>query len=80
MCEGLCSGKKNCLISNPGSCNFLKIYRKQLDSVNYNNLVQRCERYLAWYKNRYKTELKNPIFIMIVYETPDNPCSERAAI
>lgn len=80
MCEGLCSGKDKCAGHNPSSCNFLKFYRKQLNSISYEDLIHRCEKYLIWYKSKYEKEIVDPIFVMIVYETPNNPCSERAAI
>lgn len=80
MCEGLCSGNDKCIGHNPSSCDFLKIYRKQLNSIPYKDLIHRCEKYLTWYKSKYEREIVDPIFVMIVYEAPDNSCSERAAI
>lgn len=76
MCEGLCNGKhdKGCL---PDSCDFLKVYRMQLETTfNIENFLTRCQ--IAAKKtqelNKYTNE---PIIVLLVHEAPNNPCSER---
>lgn len=79
LCAGLCRGPDACG-SNSNSCQFLKVYRAQLENVSLPDLMQRCERCLKWVEEVHHLTFDNPIFVMMVYETPRNPCSERAAI
>ena len=78
-CEGLCRGPENCDTGNSNTCAFLANYRKQLDKLDFNNIMQRFERIgnLIKEKESFKEE---PICVLIVYETPSNPCSERRVI
>lgn len=79
VCEGLCSGQTECLTHNPNSCLFLRAYRYQLDQLDYNNIIQRCENIANQIK---KTEgfPDEPIIMLLVHEAPNNTCSERKVI
>lgn len=79
MCEGLCCGPETCS-KNVNNCDFFSAYRRQLEKVSFENLIHRCEDCLAWYKIKHNIEFTEPTFVMMVYETPTNPCSERSAI
>ena len=57
-------------------CPFLTAYRKYLDTVDFNYLMTEFKRIAEDVKkiNNYEGE---PEIILLVYEIPDNPCSER---
>ena len=75
-CSGLCNGK--CDPKHPDDCAFLKEYKAQLDKINIVNL----QNSLGTLATRIAKDegLKDIDFAFLVYETPWNPCSERAAI
>lgn len=79
ICEGLCSGQSECLTHDPNSCLFLRAYRYQLDQLDYNNILQRCEKIANQIKS-YENFQEEPIIILLVHEAPNNPCSERKVI
>lgn len=76
-CEGLCHGPQNCQYKDRTlRCEFLKTYKKQLEKLNFEDCLER----FTTLGNRVKDYLKfeeEPILVLIVYETPNNPCSER---
>ena len=79
MCEGLCRGPENCLTQSPQSCLFLNAYRYQLNQLNYNDIISRCEKM----GNRIKSIenfFEEPVIMLIVHESPINLCSERIPI
>lgn len=76
QCEGLCAGK--CNPKHPKDCEFLKVYRQQLEDnitldffVTLNNLAEKIKE---------GENLEDVDFAFIVFEKYDNPCSERWAI
>ena len=79
LCDGLCSGKENCLTGSPQSCLFLKTYRYQLDQLDYQNIIARCE-HMADYIQHLANFTEEPEIILLVHEAKDNPCSERRVI
>ena len=78
-CEGLCSGKENCDTNDPDTCLFLKAYRYQLDQLNYDEIIERCQKISKAIKETEKFE-EEPIIIFLVHEATDNLCSERKVI
>lgn len=66
-------------VGNP-YCSFLTEYRRalyeQVDKERTLNAFHTCAYKMA---NKYCFS-KEPIIVLIVYETPDNPCSERKAL
>ena len=75
-CDGLCNGK--CTPKHPNDCDFLKVYRKQLDKIDFKMFIKHLE-VLA--KTIELGENLNEVnFAFLVYEKYDNPCSERAII
>ena len=79
MCEGLCYGHDTCTQQNPLSCLFLKTYRYQLDQLDYNDIIKRCENIANKIKNIEQFN-EEPIIILLVHEAYNNPCSERRPI
>lgn len=54
-------------------CSFLKNYRKQLDELDFDGMMQRFESIAA----RVSPGVEDPPIVLLVWEAPDNPCSER---
>ena len=79
ICEGLCSGQEECLTHDPTSCLFLKAYRYQLDQLDYNDIISRCENLAKKIKD-FEQFQEEPIIILLVHEATNNPCSERRVI
>lgn len=77
-CEGLCHGPQGCP-HEPPDCPFLKTYRAQLDSINFPDFMRRME---ATSRKFQKMEglAEPPSIVLLVYEAPTNPCSERGPI
>ena len=76
--DGQCVGVKNCNYS-PEKCLFLANYYKQLKSLDFSSIVKRIEELSFKVKQIEKFE-EEPIAVLIVYETPLNPCSERVML
>lgn len=79
LCEGLCRGPETCITKDPRTCLFLKTYRYQLDQLDFNETVVRCERLGNYVKSLSKFS-EEPVIILIVHEAPQNSCSERRVI
>jgi len=64
---------------NPDQCTFLADYRDNLNNIDFNKMIkgitQFCNDYC--YENNIKEE---PIAVLIVYEAPNNLCSERKSL
>ena len=75
-CDGLCNGK--CNPKHPQDCSFLKEYRKQLDQINFEDFLRQLLELRD--KIRAGEHLDDVDFALLVYETPQNPCSERVVI
>lgn len=78
-CNGECRGLENCDIKNPNECLFLKNYYKQLSQLNFQEILKRF-KVLAEKIKRNENLKEEPIMVLIVYETPNNKCSEREII
>lgn len=76
-CDGLCRGQP-CKYT-PDQCKFLKAYKKQLDKIDFNAYMEYMKRKSVECKHGLKL-LHEPIFVLIVYETPKTNCSERVMI
>lgn len=75
-CDGLCTGRP-CKY-NPKDCQFLSNYRAQLDNIDFNQFISDMDKLMEDYK--LATSIENPLIALVVYETPDNPCSERSQL
>lgn len=76
-CDGQCSGPNGCK-QEPGSCDFLKNYRKQLSEIDFPKFIQNVQDLIHRFEGYEHVKDASPCFL--VYEKPDNPCSERQAI
>lgn len=77
-CVNLCLGKEHCS-DNPNNCLFLKEYKKQLEQIDFINFMERAKKSI----NKIAKQLnliEEPILVFIVYETPNNLCSERQVL
>lgn len=75
-CEGLCRGPETCGEGNPKYCRFLQEYRKQLDELDFKEIIQRI--YNLGIKVQEKEGFtEEPIIVFIFHEAFTNPCSER---
>lgn len=75
-CSGLCNGK--CDPKHPEDCKFLEAYYNQLKHIELNHFqyqLQKLHDDICTGEN-----LEDVDFAFLVYETPQNPCSERAMI
>ena len=79
LCEGLCRGPETCDTHDPTRCLFLSTYRYQLDQLDFNDVVARCER-LGRYVQSLEHFAEEPVIMLLVHEAPQNPCSERRVI
>lgn len=71
-CHNLCHGQP--CAQNSDSCMFLHQYMAQLNGLNFERTVDEL-RQMAQAVNPSATEVA-----LLVYEKPDNPCSERAML
>ena len=76
LCAGLCNGK--CVDKHPESCAFLRAYRAQLDSLNFNEIIQKIKSIAR--KVQEGEGFEDVDIAILVYEKFDNPCSERIPI
>lgn len=63
-----------CSSKNPLECEFLRTYRRHLDTLDGESEIRKFES-LAEYLRSCGVSVQG--FCLMVYETPDNPCSER---
>lgn len=75
-CDGLCRGPEYCSPPNPNKCDFLKKYREQLDALDFHKIVTRLEEIANQVKQDEGFE-EEPVIVLLVFEAPKNPCSER---
>lgn len=61
------------------TCRFLREYREGLRRLNFQRLIDKLELIGSGWKNTAGLE-EEPEIVLIVYEVPDNPCSERVPL
>ena len=71
--QNLCKGSQNCTCDNK-TCDFLQGYREQLSHITKDQVEYYGKAIGA------AIGMSDPDIALIVYETPDNPCSERGPI
>lgn len=80
-CNGLCKGPENCPdkdVMGQGQCRFLKAYKDQLESINFDQLmcnIETVSRNAIAHISRQNNV--DPVPVIIVHESPNTPCSER---
>lgn len=60
-------------------CAFLIEYKKALDKINFRDFLNWCEA-LGNYVQKKEQFAEEPVIVLLVYETPNNPCSERGPL
>ena len=61
------------------TCSFLKQYRNNLENIDFNKMIADMQKFADNYKKNENIK-EEIILVLIVYETPSNPCSERQAL
>lgn len=61
------------------TCSFLKNYRKNLEKINFDKMIADMQELANNYQKNEKID-EEIILVLIVYETPNNPCSERVPL
>lgn len=72
-CDGLCRG--DCELRHPQNCEFLREYRKQLDSIDFNSFMEHLLDLRARLCEDFKVDDLD--FAFVFFEKWDNQCSER---
>lgn len=75
-CEGLCNGK--CEPKLPNHCVFLEIYYLQLNKINFTDFMNSITNLHDKICNG--EHMDDIDFAFIVFETPNNKCSERGPL
>lgn len=75
-CNNLCRG--DCNPKHPHNCNFLQKYKQQLDAIDFNEFMTKLN--VIKEKISSGEQLQDIAFAFIVFEAPNNPCSERVMI
>lgn len=75
-CNNLCRGIENCETKDPKTCPFLKAYREQLEELDIKKFIDDTIELVEKYKETTEFD-GEPTVVFIVYEAPNNPCSER---
>lgn len=78
-CEGLCRGPENCMSKDSKTCAFLRTYRKQLDSLDFKDIIKRIYN-IGMTIQKTEGFAEEPVVVLIVHEAFTNPCSERWVI
>lgn len=60
-------------------CKFLRGYHEGLSKLDFDELISKCEMLADIIKEKENIDDEMKI-VFIVYETPDNPCSERVPL
>ena len=63
---------------SPKSCQFLKDYDAQLSKLNFEKTIDALIKAANEMKNALKID--DVDIVLLVYETPENPCSERHSL
>ena len=75
-CEGLCNGR--CPNKHAPNCEFIQTYRRQLEYIDLERFMAQLDELKAQIEEGEGIE--NVEFAFIVFEAPQNTCSERWAI
>lgn len=78
-CVGLCGGPSQCS-SDPSTCKFLSVYRRQLEKIDFDEFIHNLQALETALKARDSSLPQDLIFVLMVYEPPYKACSERGSI
>ncbi len=79
LCDQLCRGPEYCDSGDPHQCLFLKTYRKQLDQLDFKDIIKRIYS-IGKQVQEKEGFTEEPVIVLIVYEATNNQCSERRVI
>lgn len=68
-----------CNNKTPSKCKFIQEYMESLRKLNFLEIKQGLEN-MAREVQRFMGFTEDPEIILVVYETPNNPCSERGSL
>lgn len=68
-----------CNSKTPGKCKFIQEYMESLRKLNFLEIKEGLEN-MAKEVQGFMGFTEDPEIILVVYETPDNPCSERGSL
>lgn len=74
-CEPVCP----CEAKDSTQCSFIQEYQELLATVDIDATIKAFEHCKEYMKKKLNLE-QEPVIVLIVYETPQNKCSERAAL
>lgn len=68
-----------CEDKDPTKCPFVKTYEQNLELIDFEKMMKGIEEFC---KDYCRTEqiTEEPIAVLMVYEAPNNPCSERHSL
>jgi hypothetical protein len=72
-------GECPCEEKDPTCCRAMADYKFNLSFVDFDKMMRGIETFCRDYAIKEKLE-EEPIAVLMVYETPDNPCSERKVL
>ncbi len=78
-CSGLCRGPANCEGRGPDECEFLRVYREQLDVLQEDDVIPVLKDMISAVQQGFSMQRDCDI-VFLVHEAPDNLCSERRVI
>ncbi len=68
-----------CEEKDPSKCLFLRSYKFELQLIDFDKMLRGMEAFCKRYCEQ-ENIAEEPVAVLIVYETPDNPCSERQGL
>ena len=68
-----------CDTKDPEHCPFVKDYEFELELIDFNKMMRAIQMFCNNYCKK-ENIVEEPIAVLMVYETPDNPCSERHSL
>ena len=68
-----------CNNKTPGKCKFIQEYMESLRKLNFLEIKQGLEN-IAREVQGFMGFAEDPEIVLVVYETPNNPCSERGSL
>lgn len=77
--QGHCQHQCPCYEKNVNKCVWLQEYRKLLSALDINIITKAFEHCQEFVAKKLGLQ-QEPVIVLMVYETPQNPCSERIAL
>ncbi|MCM1214963.1 MAG: hypothetical protein NC548_10630 [Lachnospiraceae bacterium] len=78
-CNGLCMGIDDCPTQDWSSCDFLKVYTDQLNSIDFGKFMAQLEKHVNQVQHMLGFS-EQPLVVILVHEKTDKLCSERGPL